>query len=186
MKSLLTIALLSLMSASALATPYKVDVGHSAVLFKVKHFNLGYTFGFFKSFKGEFEDGKSVTLTVDADSVDSNVAKRDDHLKGPDFFNTKQFPEIAFKSTSWESVEGGATIKGQLTFHGVTKEISLKVEKVGTGNDPWGNERVGYYGELTIKRSDFGVTYGIKEGMASDELTLMISLEGARKIAKKD
>lgn len=177
MKTTLFTALSLLLSASALASPYKVDAGHSAILFKVKHFNVGYTFGTFKSFKGSFEEGSSVELNVDASSVDSNVEKRDHHLKGPDFFNVKQFPEITFKSSKWE----GDTITGALSFHGVTKEVSLKVEKVGAGADPWGNERVGYYGELVIKRSDFGVTYGVKEGSASDELTLIISLEGVHK-----
>jgi len=181
MKTLITIALLSLLSASAFGTPFKVDAGHSAVIFKVKHFNLGYTFGSFKTFSGSIEEGKAVELSVEAGSVDSNQAKRDDHLRGPDFFNVKQFPTISFKSSDWEATEGGATLTGTLSFHGVSKEVSLKVEKVGSGNDPWGNERVGYYGELTIKRSEFGVTYGIKEGSVSDEITLMISLEAARK-----
>ena len=63
----------------------------------------------------------------------------------------------------------------------MSKTVTLIVSQVGSGNDPWGNERIGYYGELTIKRSEFGVTYGIKEGTASDAVTLMISLEGARK-----
>ena len=177
MKTAIFTILSLLLSANVSATPYKVDMGHSAVLFKVKHFNVGYTFGSFKSFKGSLEEGASVELTVDASSVDSNVEKRDSHLKGPDFFNVKQFPEITFKSSKWE----GDTVTGALTFHGVTKEVSLKVEKVGAGADPWGNQRVGYYGELTIKRSDFGVSYGVKEGSASDELTLIISLEGVQK-----
>ena len=173
--------LLTLLSSSAWAAPYKIDVGHSAVLFKVKHFNLGYTFGTFKKFSGVIDEGVSVELSVEATSVDSNVVKRDNHLRGPDFFNVKQFPTIEFKSSKWETSKGGAIIIGALTFHGVTKEVSLKVDKVGSGSDPWGNERVGYYGELTVKRSEFGVTYGIKQGSASDEITLIISLEGARK-----
>jgi polyisoprenoid-binding protein YceI len=169
------------MSSTAVAAPYQIDVGHSSVIFKIKHFNIGYTFGSFSKFKGQIEEGASVELVVDAASVDSQVAKRDDHLRGPDFFNVKQFPEISFKSTRWETTQTGATITGALTFHGVTQEVSLNVEKVGAGTDPWNNERIGYYGELTIKRSDFGVSYGIKEGSASDELTLLISLEGVRK-----
>lgn len=177
MKTIFFTVLGLLLSSNVMASPYKIDTGHSAVLFKVKHFNAGYTFGSFKSFKGTFEEGSSVELTVDANSVDSHVEKRDDHLRGPDFFNVKQFPEIMFKSIKWE----GDTLTGTLTFHGVSKEVSLTVEKVGTGSDPWGNERIGYYGELKIKRSDFGVSYGIKEGSVSDELTLIISLEGVRK-----
>ena len=181
MRILMTLLLLACSASFASANPYKVDASHSAVLFKVKHMNIGYTFGSFRSFKGSIDDGKSVTLTVDANSVDSQTKKRDDHLRGPDFFNVKQFPEISFKSEKWESTKTGARITGQLSFHGVSKAVTLEVTKVGNGDDPWGNERVGYYGELTIKRSEFGVTYGIKEGSASDEVTLMISLEGARK-----
>ena len=181
MRLLITLLLISFSASLATANPYKVDIKHSAVLFKVKHFNIGYTFGSFATFKGNFEDGKSVNLTVDANSVNTHIRKRDDHLRGPDFFNAKQFPEISFKSEKWEASKEGARITGQLSFHGVSKTVTLTVSQVGSGNDPWGNERIGYYGELTIKRSEFGVTYGIKEGTASDEVTLMISLEGARK-----
>ena len=181
MRILIALLILCCTSTFAMANPYKVDVKHSAVLFKVKHFNVGYTFGSFGVFKGSFEDGKSVSLTVDANSVNTHTKKRDDHLRGPDFFNVKQFPEITFNSEKWEATKTGARITGQLGFHGVNKSVTLEVTTVGSGNDPWGNERIGYYGELTIKRSDFGVTYGIKEGTASDEVTLMISLEGARK-----
>ena len=74
----------------------------------------------------------------------------------------KQFPEISFKSEKWEASKEGARITGQLSFHGVSKTVTLTVNQVGSGNDPWGNERIGYYGELMIKRSEFGVTYGIK------------------------
>ena len=97
------------------------------------------------------------------------------------FFNVKSFPEITFKSEKQEATKKGARITRQLGFHVVNKSVTLEVTTVGTGNDPWGNDRIAYYGELTIKRSEFGVIYGIKEGTASDEVTLMISLEGARK-----
>lgn len=180
MRSLFAL-LLFMASSTAFAAPYQVDLGHSAVIFKIKHFNIGYTFGSFTQFKGQIEEGSFVELVVDAASVDSQVAKRDDHLKGPDFFNVKQFPEISFKSNRWEATSTGATITGSLTFHGVTQEVSINVEKVGAGTDPWKNERIGYYGELTVKRSDFGVSYGVKEGSAGDEITLLISLEGVRK-----
>lgn len=181
MRALLMAVLFSLFAASALANPYKIDAGHSSVHFKVVHLKVGYTVGMFRSFTGSLDEGKSIEITIDANSVDSNVPKRDDHLRGPDFFNVKQFPEISFKSSKWETAEGGAQITGELSFHGVTQSVSFFAKKVGEGDDPYGNHRVGYSAELVVKRSDFGVTYGIKGDVASDDIILMIALEGARK-----
>ena len=181
MRALLIVLSLSLFPSTALASPYKVDVKHSSVLFKVKHLNVGYTVGMFKKFKASISEGESVEITIEASSVDSNVKKRDGHLQSPDFFNVKQFPEISFKSTQWEPAEGGATITGDLTFHGVTKSVSFFAKKVGEGDDPYGNHRIGYTAEFVVKRSEYGVIYGIKGGVAGDEITLMVSLEGVRK-----
>ena len=181
MRVLLTAICLTLLTSPVFAQPYKVDVSHSSVLFKVVHFNVGYTVGMFKKFKGSIDEGKSVEITIDASSVDSNQKKRDSHLRSPDFFNVKQFPEISFKGTKWETAEGGAKITGDLSFHGVTKSVSFFAKKVGEGDDPYGNHRIGYTAEVTVKRSEFGVTYGIKGNVAGDEITLVVSLEGVRK-----
>ena len=88
---------------------------------------------------------------------------------------------IKFKSSKWETAEGGAKVTGDLSFHGVTKSVSFFAKKIGEGDDPYGNHRIGYTAELIIKRSEYGVTYGIKGDVAGDEITLMISLEGVRK-----
>lgn len=117
MRSLFIALCLNLLAAPTIAAPYKVDTAHSSILFKVIHFNVGYTVGMFKTFRGSIVEGTSVEITIDASSVDSNQKKRDGHLRSPDFFNVKQFPEISFKSTKWEAREGGAQITGQLSFH---------------------------------------------------------------------
>ena len=169
-ESIINLYVFSFFAVSALATPYKIDTAHSSVL-KVIHFNVGYTVGMFKKLQGSIDEGKSVEITIDASSVDSNQKKRDGHLRSPDFFNVKQFPEISFKSNKWEAAEGGAKVTGDLSFHGVTKSVSFFAKKVGEGDDPYGNHRIGYTAELVIKRSEYGVIYGIKGDVACDEIT---------------
>jgi len=120
--------------------------------------------------------------------VDTGNAKRDEHLRGPDFFNAKEFPAISFKSTSLTATESdGAdagkayTLAGDLTLMGVTKPITVQAVKLAEGKDPWGNFRIGFDTSFKIKRSDFGMTYGVDNGVVGDEVTIMLSFEGIKK-----
>ena len=184
-KTLLALSALSALTLSPLsasADTFNMDAGHSAILFKAKHFGVGYTYGRFNKMSGSYISGATPTVSfeVDASSVDSANAKRDDHLKGPDFFNVNETPKITFKSTKWEDKgDGSALVTGDLTLHGVTKSVTVTVTKVGEGNDPYGGYRVGFETTFSVKRSEFGITYGLPAAV-SDDITLIVSFEGVR------
>jgi polyisoprenoid-binding protein YceI len=123
-------------------------------------------------------DLKGLTIEIDAASINTGNKKRDDHLKGPDFFNVKQFPKLTFKSTKVEKKGDAYSVTGDLTIHGVTKSVTVDVKKTGMGKDPWGNERIGFTTNFTIKRSDYGITH-MANGL-SDEVQLMLSAEAIK------
>lgn len=179
------LALTLFFGAPALADDYTIDPVHSAVIFRIKHLKVSYTYGRFNKTTGTFsldenEPGNTkIDLTVDVSSLDTNDPKRDGHLKGPDFFNVKQFPKATFKSKAVKKVgEDLYEVKGDMTLHGVTKEITVKVTKTGEGEDPWGGHRAGAELTFTIKRSDFGMSY--MQGPVGDDVRLIVSIEGIR------
>lgn len=163
---------------------YKIDPEHSSVVFQAEHLGAGITTGgFFRGVTGRFTVGKkpadsAVTVEIDTDAIYTGVQKRDLHLKSPDFLNTKQFPKISFVSTKVINAGKGVSVTGNLTLHGTTKPVTVRLLKVGAAKDPWGNFRAGYAGELTIKRSDYGVA-GMPGGVG-EKLKLAIAIEGIR------
>jgi polyisoprenoid-binding protein YceI len=162
---------------------YSVDAVHSSVGFKIQHLGLSWIQGRFNDISGSFTLDKdpaksSFTLTLKTDSIDTNNKNRDDHLKGGDFFNAKQYATITFKSTSVKAVEGGYEVKGDLTMHGETKPISFTL-KGGKEVDFMGKKHTGFTTELTLKRSDFGMDK-FKE-MLSDEVPVSVGFEGVKK-----
>ena len=165
---------------------YKVDPVHTTAIFRIKHLGVTYFYGRFNETTGSFtlntEDPSEMIFDVQikTESVDTNSAKRNNHLKSPDFFNAKQFPTISFKSKSVQSSgENLYTVAGDLTLHGVTKPITVQMEFVGEGDQgPQSRYRAGFDVTFTIKRSDFGMNY--MQGMLGDEVTLMVGLEGVR------
>ena len=162
------------------ADTYKLDVSHTAIIFKIKHLQYSYTFGRFNHMEGQFKTGDqpAFEVMIRSDSVDTGFEKRDEHLRGPDYFNVKQFPVITFKSSAVEQHENDLHVAGDLMLHGVTKPVLLKLQKHGEGQDPFGGYRIGYSTHLTIKRSDFGMNQALD--MVGDEVELMISFEGIR------
>jgi polyisoprenoid-binding protein YceI len=171
---------LALPAAPAPAATYKADAAHSTILFKAKHLNTGYVFGRFNSFAAQvnYDESKpealAVEATVQVDSIDTGNTKRDSHLKSPDFFSAKEFPAITFKSKSARSAgENKFEVAGDLTLHGVTKPVTVTVEKTGASTKM--GERVGWLSTFTVKRSDFGMTF-MPEGV-SDEIELIVSME---------
>jgi polyisoprenoid-binding protein YceI len=187
-----TIAAIALASSLALpslagAATYTIDTegAHAFVQFRIKHLGYSWLYGRFNEFAGEFtydEDnpGESrVEVTIDTASVDSNHAERDKHLRGADFLDVDRFPEARFVSTSFEETGGEeAVLKGDLTLHGVTRPVTIAVEKIGSGPDPWGGHRVGFEGATEIALKDFGIDYDLGPAATSVELTL--SVEGIR------
>ncbi len=169
--------------APAAATSYGVDMGHSTLMFRCKHLGVSYQWGRFDAFSGSFtlaEKGaeSKVEMVIDASSVNSNSKGRDDHLRGPDFFNVKEFPEITFSSKAVTGDGERYSIKGDLTFHGVTREVEMEVVKVGEADTRMGR-RAGFEGRFKIDRTKFGVeTYSDSLGT---EVTMTFAIEGIAK-----
>ena len=99
-----------------------------------------------------------VSVTIEAASVDTREAKRDAHLRSPDFFDVEKYPALSFESSRIKKGEGDHyRVLGNLTLHGVTRPVELDAELLGTGKDPWGNQRVGFQARTTLNRKDFGL-----------------------------
>lgn len=174
---------------TALGADYTIDPVHSAALFKVKHLGASYAYGQFPGISGSiaFDPAKpetsTVTVTIKTESVNTFNEMRDRHLKSPDFFNAKEFPEMTFKSTSWKKT-GDKTydVTGDLTINGKTKPITVQVEHVGDGKNQRGQDLTGFHTVFTIDRTDFGMTYGVVDGGGGlgKEVVVTISVEGIK------
>ncbi len=185
----LALALASVLPTTARAADtYSVDPVHSAVLFKVKHANTSTAWGRFNAISGSFSldpehpSTSNLNFTVKVDSVDTNSEARDSHLKGPDFFNAAQYPEITFTSKDVQKAPDrphAYKVSGTLSFHGETKPLTITLVSVGSGKDMRGNAIAGIDTHFTIKQSDFGIAE--KPGAIGDEVTVFVSIEGTKK-----
>jgi polyisoprenoid-binding protein YceI len=179
--------LLVLFSSPATAAEiYKVDPVHSAITFRIKHLGVSYVRGRFNNAFGTitFDDkmpGKSsVKISVKVDDIDTFNAKRDKHLKSHEFFDAKKYPLISFHSETFQKIgEDTYEVGGQLSFHGVTRPLTVQVEHIGSAKDPWGGYRAGFETSFKVKRSDFGMTH--MQGGVGDEVRLTVNIEGIRK-----
>jgi polyisoprenoid-binding protein YceI len=183
----LTVALaLTVLSLPTLAADnYKVDPVHSTSVFKIKHANTANFYGRFNGPNGSFSldaadpTKSSFSIELNANNVDTGNPQRDAHLKSPDFFNAKQYPTIAFKSTAVKAGDSPNTlaVTGNLTMHGVTKSITIPVELTGNG-EFMGAKRAGVEATLNVKLTD----YEIKgtPAVLSDEVKVIVSLEGTK------
>jgi polyisoprenoid-binding protein YceI len=188
--AMLVIAVSGLAARPALrgADTFQVDSVHSTMVFKVKHLGASNFYGRFNDISGKLVldagDAKksSVAIDVKTESVDTGNSKRDQHLKGPDFFAAKEFAAISFKSTEVKKAgEGELEVKGQLTLHGVTKDLTVKVTQTGTGKDPFNpaGKRAGFETTFKIKRSDFGMKNMLDA--LGDEVEITVSVECTNK-----
>lgn len=178
--SLVLVAAASLSSASA--QEYTVEAAHTSVSFKASHLGLSMTHGRFNTVSGNFTiqaEKSSFALTIATESVDTGNKQRDDHLRGPDFFNAKQFPAIKFQSTAVKPTKEGFDVKGDLTLHGKTKPVMFKLEGGKTAEFPKGVQRTGYSTQLKLKRSEFGMENMLEA--IGDEVLVDISFEGVQK-----
>lgn len=176
--------------SNVFADDYVVDTegAHAFVQFRVQHLGYSWLYGRFNDFSGEFTyDDKDpsknkVKINIDVNSLDSNHARRDKHLRGEDFFDVGKFPTASFESTAYKPTgEGKADLTGNLTLHGVTKPVTIAVAHIGGGKDPWGGFRQGFEGSVTIKPAEWGIPMAEKLGPASAEVELILSVEGVRK-----
>ena len=165
---------------------YEIDTTHSMIIFRAKHNNVSYNYGRFNEFTGSITIGSDVRphsesmveFEVKAASVDTGNEKRDQHLRSSDFFSAKQFPVITFKSTEVSTKEGEEDVlgvTGDLELHGVKKSITIDVEITGRAKGKQGESLIGFETTFTIKRSEFGMTYGI--GPVSDDIQITVSVE---------
>ncbi len=162
---------------------YAIDSSHTSVTFTVDHMGYSRLVGGFNDVSGIIniaeKTDSSMNIEIKTASIDTNHAKRDIHLKSPDFFNAKQFPVIRFTSPLHidESKEI-VTLTGELELLGVTKPIELALHKGKEGEDPWGLYRIGYNANVTLKRSDYGMNF--MQGGVGDDIAISISVEAIK------
>ncbi len=188
-RSFIIVAVVALLSLVALPVraqeTYNVDPVHSAVVFQIRHFDVGNFWGRFNGPSGTFvldkdDPSKSTfSMKLTSESVSTGNEQRDGHLKSEDFFNIARFPEIAFASTSVKPVDEGLEVSGELTLLAVSRPITITLKKIGEGETRSGY-RAGFEGEITIKRGDFGMNFMQGPGGLGDEVRLIIAFEGVR------
>jgi polyisoprenoid-binding protein YceI len=168
-----------------------IDKAHSTATFKVRHIVTKVP-GSFKDFDADIQLDRanpaksSVEFTIQAASINTGNDNRDNHLKSPDFFDVAKFPTISFKSTSVKAKSKNSfDVTGNLTMHGVTKQVTLPVEFLGFSKDPRGNEKAGFEIETTLNRKDYGIIWNrnLDEGgmLLGDDVDIDINLEVGKK-----
>jgi polyisoprenoid-binding protein YceI len=182
-RSLFTVAFAAVLAAAcARADTWQIDPAHTAAQFSVRHMGISTVRGAFTKVSGTVEydaanPSKSVVdVTIDAASVDTRVSMRDNDLRGPNYFDVAKFPTLTFKSKRVETAGAGLKVIGDLTMHGVTKEVTLDVDgPTQPMKDPRGNLHCGASATTKISRKDFGVSGGAM--MVGDEISIVIDVE---------
>jgi polyisoprenoid-binding protein YceI len=169
---------------------WSVDPAHSSVSFQVKHMGIATVRGDFTEFEGTLEitedlAGSKTYGTVKVASVDTNEPARDEHLRSADFFDVASYPELRFESKSIEALDNEEyRIVGDLTLHGITKEIVLHADVQGVDTDPWGNDRVGLEVTGQISRGDFDMKFNQALGsgnmLVSDKVKLVLDISAVK------
>ena len=173
---------------------YQIDPTHSRLGFAAKHAMVATVRGQFKVYSGEVHldeehpENSTVRLEIDAASVDTGNADRDNHLRTADFFDLGNHPKIVFTSTSVEKADDDVyTLIGDLTINGKTNPVSVEFELTGTSDDPWGNFRAGFEGRTTVNRRDWGLAWNMpldKGGvLVSEKVKLEFDISATRKNA---
>ena len=173
-------------SVFADAETYKIDPVHSTIGFKIRHL-VGTVTGRFADVTGTIQidadhpENSSVEATIQAASIDTANAKRDAHLKSPDFFDVTKFAAMTFKSKKVNVIDKQtADVTGDLTIHGVTKEVTLHVSFLGKATGPGGTPQTGWEATTKINRTDFGLAWSkLVEGVAmvGDEFDITLEIE---------
>jgi len=175
--------------ASAAPTEWKIDTAHSSATFSIRHMMVSNVRGEFGNLTGTLmvDDAdltkSSVTAEIDAATINTRVAKRDEHLKSPDFFDVSKFPKLTFKSTKVEKAGNQLKVTGDLSIHGVTKSIVLTAELPTPAiKDPFGNTKRGFSATAKINRKDFGLHWNkaLEVGggvVVGEEVSINIDIE---------
>jgi polyisoprenoid-binding protein YceI len=170
---------------------WNIDPTHTHAEFGVRHLMISTVKGHFRDVAGTVtvrdEDFTTaqIDVTIDAASVDTRVAQRDDHLRSADFFDVERFPTLGFRSTKVErAAEDRYRVFGDLTIRGVTRPVTLAVEGLGTVRDPWGSERVGFTGTARVNRKDYGLNWNkaLETGgfVVGDDVNISLEIELVR------
>ncbi len=192
-KLILPVLSLSLLTSSALAAKFDLDKAHTNVSFTAPHLMVSKVKGRFEQFNGTFDfDEKTeklndISVTINTDSISTNEADRDKHLRSPDFFDVTKFPEMTFKSTKVTYEKGKPDkVEGNLTIRGITKKVILDVDYNGAVTDPWGNRVVTFEAETKLNRKDFGLNWNksLDKGgfVVGDEIK--VEIDGEAKLAQ--
>jgi polyisoprenoid-binding protein YceI len=172
-------------AVSLFAVPYTVDVAHTSVGFKVKHMMISTVSGNFSGFSGSYDLDKgvlkSLTATIKTETINTGIAKRDEHLRSADFFDVKKFPEMTFTMNSQQ----GNKLIGDLTMHGISKKVELTIEMGGEVTDPWGDKRSGFILTGLVNRKDYGLVWNkaMETGgvVVGEDVKIIIEVEGVKK-----
>ena len=185
MKKFTIIAAGLFLTATTFAQTWSVDKMHSRLGFSITHMTINDINGDFKSFDAKINSAKpdfsdaTIELNADINSINTEVEKRDDHLKSADFFDAAKMPALTFKSKSFKKGKGkNYILTGDLTMHGMTKTVTLNAVFNGTTTNPMSKkEMAGFTVTGKFKRSQFGIGASMPESMLSDNVTLVANLE---------
>jgi len=173
----------------ASAATWNIDPDHTSIGFKIRHLMVSNVKGVFNKHNGVVDiNEKDVTrskvaMTIDTASIDTNVQKRDDHLRSPDFFDVAKYPTMTFTSKKVaKGANGKLKVTGDLTIRGITREVVLDVDPLsGESKDPWGNIRIGTSAATMVNRKDFGLTWNkaLETGgvVVGDEVYITLEIE---------
>jgi polyisoprenoid-binding protein YceI len=167
---------------------FNIDVDHSEVGFAVRHLMVSTVKGSFRRVTGKIVlDTRDITKSyveaeIDADSIDTRQEQRDTHLRSADFFDAATYPTLVFKSRTIQTGRDGKfVVVGDLTIRDVTKQVTLDVDQLSRGNDPWGGERIGFTAHTSIDRTDYGLTWNqvLETGgiAVSNEVKITLEIE---------
>ncbi|MGH9030029.1 MAG: YceI family protein [Acidimicrobiales bacterium] len=183
----------TLTPTETLSGTYTLDPAHSRIGFVARHAMVTKVRGSFNEVEGEgyFDAGSPersrLEVTIKAESIDTRNADRDAHLRSNDFFDMESYPEIRFSSTAVEPLEGGVyKVTGDLTIKGVTNPVTFELEYTGAVNDPFGNQRIGFEGNVTVNRKDWGVNWNatLEAGgvLVSEKIVLEFEISAVKKV----
>lgn len=174
---------------------WNIDPSHSAIAFSVRHMVVSKTRGRFTKWSGQLRfdaanpAASSVEVNIDPASLDTADAQRDAHLRSPDFLDVEKYPSASFGSRKVEVVaEDRYRVTGDLTLHGIRKQVVLDVTYEGAGKDPWGGERAGFVATTAIDRKDFGLVWNkaLETGgvLVGDKVELTLEIEAVKQAAQ--